>query len=67
MESSQPPFPFDSLAGDGEPPPLVIGQPDPSVTELFEKYAILFPKEFDRGLLVPIDPACECRRKTCQG
>jgi len=38
----------DCLAGNGEPTPLVIGQPDPSVTELFEKDAILFPKEVDR-------------------
>ena len=50
----------DSLAGDGEPTPLVIGQPDPSVTELFEKDAVLLPQEVDRRLLVPIDPACEC-------
>ena len=46
-------------AGDGEPTPLVVGQPDPSVTELFEKDAVLFPKEIDRRLLVAIDPACE--------
>jgi len=26
---------------------------------LFEKDAVLFPKEVDRGLLVPIDPARE--------
>ena len=52
-------LPADSLSGDGEPTPLVIGQPDPSVTELFEKDAVLFPKEVNRGLLMPIDPACE--------
>jgi len=50
-----------SLAGNGEPTPLVIGQPDPSIAQRFEKDAILFPKEVNRGLLVPIDPACECR------
>ena len=31
----------DSLAGNGQPRPLVIGQPDPSVTELFEKDAVI--------------------------
>ena len=46
-------FSTDSVAGDG--------QPDPSVTELFEKEAVFFPKEVKRGLLAPIDPACECR------
>ena len=51
----------DSFTRDGQPTPLVIGQPDPSVTELFEKDAVLFPKEIDRGLLVAIDPACESR------
>ena len=57
----------DSLAGDGQPTPLVIGQPDPSVTELFEKYSVLFPQEVDRGLLVSIDPACECREEDLPG
>jgi hypothetical protein len=42
-----------------QPTPLVIGKPDPSLTELFEKDAVLFPKELDRGLLVSIDPARE--------
>ena len=57
----------DSLAGDGEPTPLVIGQPDPSVTELFEKDAVLFPEEVDRGPLVSVDPARECREKDLPG
>jgi len=49
------------------PTPLVIGQPDPSVTELFEKDAVLFPEEVDRGLLVAIDPARECREEDLPG
>ena len=57
----------DSLAGDGQPTPLVIGQTDPSVTELFEKYAVLFPKEVDRRLLVAIDPARECCEEDLPG
>ena len=51
--------PADSLAGNSQPATLVIGQPDPSVTELFEKDAVLFPKKVDRVLLMTIDPACE--------
>ena len=57
----------DSLAGDGQPTPLVIGQPDPSVTELFEEDAVFFPKEVDRKLLVAIDPACESRKEDLPG
>ena len=57
----------DSLSGDGEPTPLVIGQPDPSVTELFEKDAVLFPEEVDRRLLVSSDPARECREEDLPG
>ena len=57
----------DSLAGDGQPTPLVIGQPDPPVTELFEKNAVLFPQEVDRRLLVAIDPARECREEDLPG
>ena len=57
----------DSRSGDGEPTPLVIGQPDPSVTEPFEKDAVLFPEEVDRGLLVAIDPARECREEDLPG
>ena len=49
----------DSLAGNGQPTLLVIGQPVPSVTELFEKDAVFFPEQFARGLLVPFDPARE--------
>jgi hypothetical protein len=30
---------------------------------LFEKDAVLFPEEVDRGLLVSIDPARECREE----
>ena len=60
-------FSADSLAGDGEPTPLVIGQPDPAVTELFEKDAVLFPEEIDRRLLVSIDPACECCEEELPG
>ena len=59
--------PSDRLARNGEPTPLVIGQPDASVTELFEKDAILFPKEVDRGPLVTIDPACERREEDLPG
>ena len=50
----------DSLAGDGEPTPLVIREPDPSIAQLPEKDAVLLPQEVDRRLLVTIDPACEC-------
>ena len=57
----------DSLAGDGEPTPLVIGQPDLSVTDLFAKDAVLFPEEVDRRLLVAIDPACERREEDVPG
>ena len=57
----------DSLAGDGQPTPLVIGQPDPSVIELFEKDAVLFPNEVDRKLPVAIDPACECCEEDLPG
>jgi hypothetical protein len=57
----------DSLAGDGQPTPLVIGQPDPSVTELFEEDAVLLPQEVDRRLLVAIDPACECGEEDLPG
>ena len=57
----------DSLAGDGEPTSLVIGQPDASVTELFEKDAVLLPDELDRRLLVAIDPARECRKEDLPG
>jgi hypothetical protein len=57
----------DSLAGNGQPTSLVIGQPDPSVTELFEKDAVLFPEEVDRCLLVAIDPACERREEDLPG
>ena len=53
----------DNLAGNGEPTPLVIGQPDPSLAQLFEEDAVLFPEEVDRGLLVTIDPACERREE----
>jgi hypothetical protein len=49
------------------PTPLVIGQPDPSVTELFEKDAVLFPEEVDRRPLVSSDPACECREEYLPG
>ena len=57
----------DSLAGDGEPTPLVIGQPDPLATELFKKDAILLPQEVDRGRLVAIDPARERREEDLPG
>ena len=57
----------DSLAGDGQPTSLVIGQPDPSVTELVKKDAVLLPKEVDRRLLVAIDPACECCEEDVPG
>ena len=59
--------PSDRLARNGEPTPLVIGQPDPSVTELFKKDAVLVPEEVDRGLLVAIDPACERREEDLPG
>jgi len=49
----------DSLAGDG--------QPDPSVSELFEKDAVLFPKKVNRRLLMTIDPACERREEDLPG
>ena len=52
-------LPADSLARNRQPPSLVIGQTDPSVTELFEKYSVLLPQEVYRRLLVSIDPACE--------
>ena len=57
----------DSLSGDGDPPTLVIGQPDPSATELFEEDAVLFREEVDRRLLVAIDPACECCEEDLPG
>ena len=57
----------DSLAGDGQPTPLVIGQPDPWVSELFEEDAVLLPQEVDRRLLVAIDPACECCEEDLPG
>lgn len=53
--------------GDREPTPLVVGKPDASVTDLFEKNAVLFPQEVDRGLLVTIDPARECREEDLPG
>jgi len=52
-------LPADSLARDGHPPPLVIGQRGPSLAPLFEEDAVLLPKEVDRRLLVATDPACE--------
>jgi len=57
----------DSLAGNREATPLFIGQPDPSVTELFEKDAVLFPEEVGRGLLMTIDPARERCEKDLPG
>ena len=57
----------DSLAGDGQPATLVIGQPDPSLAQLFEKHAVLFPEEVDRVLLMTIDPARECREEDVPG
>ncbi len=57
----------DSLFGDGQPTPLVIGQPDPSLTELFEKDAVLLPQEVNRGLLMTIDPARERREEDLPG
>lgn len=51
------------LARNSQPTPLVIRHPDPSITELFEKDAMLFPKEVNRGLLMTIDPACERREE----
>jgi hypothetical protein len=57
----------DSLARDSEPTPLVIGQPDPSLAQLFEEDAVLLPQEVDRRLLVPIDPACECCEEDLPG
>jgi hypothetical protein len=57
----------DSLARNSQPTPLVIGQPNPSVTELLQKDAVLFPKEVDRGLLMTINPACECREEDLPG
>ena len=59
--------PSDRLARNGEPTPLVIGQPDPSVTELFKKDAVLLPQEVDRRLLVAIDPARECCEEDLPG
>ena len=57
----------DSLARDRQPPPLVIREPDPSIAQLFEKDAVLFPKEVNRGLLMTIDPDRECREKDLPG
>jgi len=57
----------DSLAGDGEPTPLVIGQPEASVTELFEKDAVFLPHEVNRGLLMTIDSGCERRENDLPG
>ena len=57
----------DSLTRDGQPPSLLIGQPYSSVTELFKKDAVLLPQEVDCRLLVPIDPACECREEDLPG
>lgn len=57
----------DSLACNGETPPLVIGQTDPSVTELFKKDPVLLPQEVDRRLLVAVDPACECCEEALPG
>jgi hypothetical protein len=37
------------------------------VTDLFEKDAILFPEEVDRGVLVTIDPAYERREEDLSG
>ena len=42
---------------------MVIGQSDPSATELFKKDAVLLPQEVNRGLLMTIDPARECREE----
>jgi hypothetical protein len=61
----------DSLAGHGQPATLVIGQPDPSVAELFEKDAVLLamsrvPLKVDCGSdptftrPSPACPACSC-------
>ncbi len=52
---------------DREPTPPVVGQPDPSVTELFEKDTVLLPQEVDRRLLMTIDPACERREEDLPG
>ena len=49
----------DSLAGDG--------QPEPSVTGLFKKDALLLPQEVDRRPLVAIDPARECCEEDLPG
>ena len=57
----------DSFSRDGQPTPLVIGQPDPSATELFKEDAVLFPKEINSRLLVAIDPACECCEEDLPG
>ena len=51
----------------GEWTPPVIGESDPSLAQLLEEDAVLFPKEVDRGLLVTIDPACECREEDLPG
>jgi len=50
----------DSLAGNSAPPPLVIGEPDLPLAQLFERDAVCRAKEVDRSLLASIDPACEC-------
>ena len=47
--------------------PLVLGQPDPSVTELFEEDAALLPQEVHRRLLVASDPACESSAEDLRG
>ena len=60
-------FSTDSLAGDGQPTPLVIGQSDPSLAKLFEKDTVLLPQEVDRRLLVAIDPALECCEEDLPG
>ncbi len=57
----------DGLAGDGQPTSLFIREPDPAVAELFAQDTVLFPREVDRGLLVTVDPACECRAENLPG
>jgi len=56
-------LPADGLTGNGPPAPLVIGEPDPSLAELFEQNPVFLAKELDCGLLMTVDPACECRKE----
>lgn len=47
----------DRLPCDRQPPALLVGEPDPSLPELLEQDAVLFPEIVDRRLLVAVDPS----------